>query len=78
MISRSISLYGLSQVVLTFQDGTNRDAARQEVFNRLGDLGLPSGVTPSVSPLTSPSGLIYRYVLESPDRSPMELKTYED
>ncbi|HEX3674013.1 MAG TPA: CusA/CzcA family heavy metal efflux RND transporter, partial [Rhizomicrobium sp.] len=27
---------------------------------------------------TSPSGLIYRYVLQSPDRSPMELKTYED
>ena len=38
----------------------------------------PSGVTPSVSPLTSPSGLIYRYVLQSPDRSPMELKTFED
>ena len=39
---------------------------------------LPSGVTPSVSPLSSPSGLIYRYVLQSPDRSPMELKTLED
>ena len=39
---------------------------------------LPTGVTPSVSPLTSPSGLIYRYVLQSPDRSPMELKTFED
>ena len=39
---------------------------------------LPDGVTPSVSPLSSPSGLIYRYVLQSPDRSPMELKTFED
>jgi Cu/Ag efflux pump CusA len=47
------------------------------VFNRLGDLSLPSGVTPSVSPLSAPSGLIYRYVLQSPDRSPMELKTFE-
>ena len=36
------------------------------------------GVTPSVSPMSSPSGLIYRYVLQSPDRSPMELKTFED
>ena len=35
-------------------------------------------MTPSVSPLSSPSGLIYRYVLQSPDRSPMELKTFED
>ena len=77
-ITRSKSLYGLSDVILTFQDGADRNAARQEVFNRLGDIGLPSGVTPSVSPLSSPSGLIYRYVLQSPDRSPMELKTFED
>ena len=75
---RSISLYGLSDVVYTFEDGTDRYFARQEVFNRMGDLSLPSGVTPSVTPLTSPSGLIYRYVLQSSDRSPMELKTFED
>ncbi len=75
---RSISLYGLSEVVLTFENNTDNYFARQEVFNRLGDLGLPSGVAPSVSPLTSPSGLIYRYVLQSADRSPMELKTFED
>ena len=76
--ARSISLYGLSDLILTFQDGTDRYFARQEVFNRLSGLNLPSGVTPSVSPLSSPSGLIYRYVLQSPDRSPMELKTIED
>jgi hypothetical protein len=35
-------------------------------------------VTPSMAPLFSPSGLVYRYVLESPDRSPQELKTFED
>jgi cobalt-zinc-cadmium resistance protein CzcA len=75
---RSKSLYGLSDVILTFQDGTDKYFARQEVFNRLPGLGLPSGVTPDVSPLSSPSGLIYRYVLQSPDRSPMELKTFED
>ena len=75
---RSISLYGLSDVVYTFHDHTDRYFARQEVFNRVGDITLPSGVTPSVSPLTSPSGLIYRYVLQSPDRSAMELKTFED
>ena len=75
---RSISLYGLSDVLLTFEGNTDNYFARQEVFNRLADLSLPAGVTPSVSPLTSPSGLIYRYVLQSPDRSPMELKTFED
>jgi cobalt-zinc-cadmium resistance protein CzcA len=75
---RSISLYGLSDVILTYRDGTDNNFARQEVFNRISSLTLPSGVTPSVSPLSSPSGLIYRYVLQSSDRSPMELKTFED
>ena len=77
-ISRSISLYGLSDVILTFQNGTDDYFARQQVFNRVGEVTLPSGVTPSLSPLSPPSGLIYRYVLQSPDRSPMELKTFED
>lgn len=76
--ARSISLYGLSDVILTFRNGTDNYFARQRVFNRLSGLGLPGGVTPSVSPLSAPSGLIYRYVLQSPDRSPMELKTFED
>src|SRR5580704_1394408 len=75
---RSITLYGLSDVILTYHDGTDNNFARQEVFNRLSSLNLPNGVTPSVSPLSSPSGLIYRYVLQSSDRSPMELKTFED
>src|SRR5215813_5070187 len=76
--SRSISLYGLSDVILTFENGTDDYFARQQVFNRLGEITLPSGVTPALSPLSPPSGLIYRYVLQSPDRSPMELKTFED
>jgi cobalt-zinc-cadmium resistance protein CzcA len=75
---RSISLYGLSDVILTFQNNSDNYFDRQQVFNRMGALSLPSGVTPDVSPLSSPSGLIYRYVLQSSDRSPMELKTFED
>ncbi|HUX66968.1 MAG TPA: CusA/CzcA family heavy metal efflux RND transporter [Terriglobales bacterium] len=74
---RSISLYGLSDVTLTFQDATDNYFARELVFERFADATLPVGVTPSLSPLSSPSGLIYRYVLESPDRSPQDLKTIE-
>jgi len=77
-ILRSISLYGLSDVRMTFEDGTDNYFARQQVFERLPDLELPSGVTPSVSPLFSPSGLVYRYVLDSPDRSAMDLKIIND
>lgn len=78
VVMRSISLYGLSVVTLTFDDRTNDYFARQIVFERLAQVTLPSGVTPTLAPLFSPSGLVYRYVLESPDRSPQELKTIED
>jgi len=77
-VMRSISLYGLSDVRLTFDEGVDPYFARQVVFERLGDATLPQGVTPSMAPLFSPSGLVYRYVIESPDRSPMELHTFED
>ena len=77
-VVRSVSLYALSDVVITLDQGTDREFARQQAFNRIGDISLPTGVTPSISPLTSPSGLIYRYTLQSPDRSPTELKTFED
>src|SRR5580692_92217 len=76
-VMRSISLYGLSDVILTFEDNTDAYFARQVVFERLSDATLPTGVTPSMAPLFSPSGLVYRYVIESPDRSPMELHTFE-
>ena len=78
VVMRSISLYGLSVVTLTFDDRTIDYFARQIVFERLAQVTLPSGVTPTLAPLFSPSGLVYRYVLESPDRSPQELKTIED
>ena len=77
-VMRSISLYGLSDVILTFQEGTDDYFARQIVFRRMSEATLPAGVTPDMAPLFSPSGLVYRYVLESPDRSPQELKTFED
>src|ERR1700690_1669077 len=77
-VMRSISLYGLSDVILTFDEDTDDYFARQIVFQRLSEVTYPTGVTPTLAPLSSPSGLVYRYVLQSPDRSPQELKTFED
>jgi cobalt-zinc-cadmium resistance protein CzcA len=77
-VIRSISLYGLSSIRLTFEDGTDSYFARQQAFERLPDAELPDGVTPDMDPLFSPSGLVYRYVLQSPDRTPMELKNIND
>jgi cobalt-zinc-cadmium resistance protein CzcA len=78
VVMRSITLYGLSDVRMTFQDTTDDYFAREVVFERLAGATLPAGVTPSLAPLASPSGLVYRYVVESPDRSPQQLKTIED
>jgi cobalt-zinc-cadmium resistance protein CzcA len=77
-VMRSISLYGLSDVIMTFNEGTDDYFAREVVFQRLSEVTYPQGVTPTLAPLASPSGLVYRYVLVSPDRTPQELKTFED
>src|SRR6266567_3911934 len=77
-VMRSISLYGLSDVRLTFEEDTDSYFARQVIFERLSGAAIPAGVSPQLAPLFSPSGLVYRYVIESPDRTPQELKTIED
>src|SRR4249920_1745941 len=75
---RSISLYGLSSVTMNFLYDTDPYFAREQAFERIPDAQMPPGVAPGMSPLFSPSGLIYRYVLQSPDRSAQELKILED
>jgi len=74
---RSISLYGLSALEMNFEYETDPYFAREQAFERMANATLPNGITPGVSPLFSPSGLIYRYVLVSSDRTPQELKTIE-
>ena len=78
VVSRSVSLYGLSNIRVTFTDGTDLYFARQQVFERLAGAGLPDGVSPEVEAPFSPSGLVYRYVLQSSDRSAMELHVLQD
>ncbi len=75
---RSISLYGLSSVQMNFEYDTDPYFVRQQAFERIAAAAVPAGITPTLSPLFSPSGLIYRYVLQSPDLSPQELKTIQD
>jgi len=75
---RSVSLYGLSSVQMNFEYAVDPYFAREQAFERVADATMPAGVTPSLSPLFSPSGLIYRYVLQSPDHTPQELKIIDD
>jgi cobalt-zinc-cadmium resistance protein CzcA len=78
VVSRSVSLYGLSNIRVTFTDGTDLYFARQQVFERLAGAELPDGVSPEVEAPFSPSGLVYRYVIQSSDRSAMELHVLQD
>ena len=64
-VMRSKNTFGLSTVVLVFDDGIDDYWARQRVQERLIDVELPYGAVPGLNPLTSPTGEIYRYVLES-------------
>ena len=75
---RSISLYGLSSITMNFAYDTDPYFARAQVFERIPNAQVPDGVTPQMSALFSPSGLIYRYVLQSPDQSAQDLKIIQD
>jgi heavy metal efflux system protein len=78
VVTRSVSLYGLSNIRVTFSEGTELYFARQQVFERLAGAELPDGVSPEVEAPFSPSGLVYRYVLQSSDRSAQELHVLQD
>jgi cobalt-zinc-cadmium resistance protein CzcA len=75
---RSISVFGLSQVTLIFEDDTDVYFARQQVAERLARAEMPEGVTPILGPLYTPVGEIYRYTLASDRHPPMVLRTYQD
>lgn len=64
-VMRSKNTFGLSTVVLVFDDGIDDYWARQRVQERLVDVELPYDAVPGLNPLTSPTGEIFRYVLES-------------
>lgn len=64
-VMRSRSLFGLSLITMVFDDGVDDYWARQRIQERLTDVKLPFGAVPGLDPLTSPTGEIYRYIIES-------------
>ena len=63
-IMRSKNTFGLSAVILVFEDGVDDYWARQRVQERLTEVQLPFGAVPGLNPLTSPTGEIFRYLVE--------------
>jgi cobalt-zinc-cadmium resistance protein CzcA len=77
---RSESLFGLSFVLLIFDDSSNNDWNRQKVLERLGQADLPTGLQPSMGTDWSTTGQIYWYVLKStnPQVDLMDLRSLQD
>ena len=76
---RSVSITGLSVVTLIFNDGTDDYFARSQVLEKLRDADLPDGVVPSLAPLSTAVGEVYRYVLDKPKDMPLyEARAIQD
>jgi heavy metal efflux system protein len=72
-VMRSKNAFGLSNIILVFEDKTDDYWARQRVQERLAGVTLPYGAVPGLNPLTSPTGEIYRYIIESKSHDLREL-----
>jgi len=78
---RSVSKFGFSQVVATFDDATSIYDARQLILERLGTVRLPDGIEPpSLGPIATGLGEVFHYIVRSPDssRSLSDLRTIHD
>src|SRR4030042_818841 len=70
---RSKNLFGISSILLVFKDGIEDYWARQRVQERINGIELPFGAIPELNPLTSPTGEVCRYIIESNSYSLREL-----
>src|SRR5262252_2704450 len=70
--------FGLSFIVVTFDDGVDAYFSRQQVIERLRDVDLPQGVESELGQLATPIGEIYRYRMKSDSADAMELRTLQD
>src|SRR5215472_11790098 len=77
---RSFSLFGLSDLKLIFEDGSDNAWNRERVLERISQVTMPPGVAPLMGTDWSPVGQIYFFTLHStnPAYDPMELKSMED
>jgi cobalt-zinc-cadmium resistance protein CzcA len=69
--TRSLSRYGLSQVTVIFEDGTDLHFARQLVGQRLGEVAsqLPAGIEATMGPIATGLGEISQFILEADPRA---------
>ncbi|QXP91065.1 efflux RND transporter permease subunit [Methylococcus capsulatus] len=72
---RSQSLFGLSLITLTFQDGIDSFRSRTLIAERMAGAEVPEGVTPVLAPDYTPLGEIYKFVMVSDRHTLYELRS---
>lgn len=79
-ILRSVTKYGLVDVTIDFQDGTDIYWARQQVAERLGGImgDLPSGISGGMAPITTPLGEMFMFTVEGGNLSLAERRSLLD
>lgn len=70
--------FGLSYIILTFNDKPNDQLVRQQVIERLRGIDLPPGVEPQLAPLSTAIGEIFRFRLRGDTQTAQELRTLQD
>ena len=70
--------FGLSYIILTFDDNATDYFARQQVLERLQGVDLPPGVQPQLAPLSTAIGEIYRYRLRGDGMTATDLRSLQD
>jgi heavy metal efflux system protein len=77
LLMRSKSTFGLSLITMVFREGIENYWSRQRITERIQNVTLPPGLTPGLDPVTSPTGQIYYYTLESDTKGQRELSEIE-
>ena len=75
---RSVSIFGLSVVTLTFDDDAEDYFSRQQVLERLQNAAIPPSVEPQLGPLSTGVGEIYRYVINAKHLPLIEQRAIQD
>ena len=79
-ILRSVSKYGLVDVTVDFNDGTDIYWARQQVAERLSNIttDLPTGISGGMAPITTPLGEMFMFTIEAEGMSLEEKRSLLD
>ena len=76
---RSVSMFGLSVVTCTFEDGSTDKDARAQVLEKMQNVTLPTGAAWQLQPMTTSTGEVFRYIIKAqPGKKLEEIRALQD